>query len=98
MDKIINFIIIGIVILCIIGIIVGFVINTISDLSLFSGNKTLTDTNYKFNKALISFNNEIIEIDVRSWKDYDGEQIQIIGEDGNIYLVSSFNTILINQK
>lgn len=98
MDKIINFIIIGIIILCIIGTIVGFIINTISDLSLFSGNKTLTDTNYKFNKALISFNNEIIEIDVRSWKDYDGEQIQIIGEDGNIYLVSSFNTILINQK
>ena len=98
MDKFINFIIIGIVILCIIGIIVGFIINTISDLSLFSGNKTLTDTNYKFNKALISFNDEIIEIDVRSWKDYDGEQIQIIGEDGNIYLVSSFNTILINQK
>ena len=97
MSKFINFIIIGIGIFCIIGIIVGFIINTISDLSLFSGNKTLTDTNYKFNKALISFNDEIIEIDVRSWKDYDGEQIQIIGEDGNTYLVSSFNTILISE-
>ena len=42
-------------------------------------------------------NNEKLELNVKTWTDYDGEQIQIITEDDKVYLVSSFNTILINE-
>ena len=55
------------------------------------------DTNYTYTKAITYIGNERMEINIRQWSDYDGEQIQIIGQDGKIYLVSSFNTILIRE-
>lgn len=61
------------------------------------GNKKFIDTNHSFNKAEIYVNNEKIEIEIDKWKDYEGEQLQIIGKDGKVYLVSSFNTILIGE-
>lgn len=62
-------------------------------------NKDIIDTNYDFNKAIICLNDGTkMEIEIKQWKDYDGEQIQIIAKDGTIYLVSSYNTILINEK
>lgn len=62
------------------------------------GNKDIWDTNYTYTKAITYIGNEKIEIKIKQWRDYDGEQIQIIAEDGTIYLVSSFNTILIKEK
>ena len=38
-----------------------------------------------------------MELDVESWKDYDGEQIQIKCKDGKTYLVSSVNIILVSE-
>ena len=61
------------------------------------GNKTVIDMKYKYEKAIVSLNGEKIEIDIDTWSDYEGEQIQIIGKDGKVYLVSSFNTILIGE-
>lgn len=61
------------------------------------GNYDHFDTNYTYTKAITYLGNERIEIDIKQWKDYEGEQIQIIGQDGKIYLVSSFNTILIKE-
>lgn len=62
------------------------------------GNKVLFDTTYTFRYAIISApNGEIIEGRVESWKDYDGEQLQIT-IDGNTYLVSSFNVILMTNE
>lgn len=61
------------------------------------GNKQFLDFNYTFTRAIIYLGNEKIEIEIDKWNDYDGEQIQIIDKEGNCYLVSSFNTILIND-
>jgi hypothetical protein len=61
------------------------------------GNKTAVDLKYKYTKAITSINGEKFEIDIDTWNDYEGEQIQIIGKDGKVYLVSSFNTVLIGE-
>lgn len=65
--------------------------------SRFGGNKTKVDLNYTFDKAITYIGNEKIEIDIDTWRDYDGEQLQIKSKDGKVYLVSSFNTILIHE-
>lgn len=79
--------------------IVLLIIIMIAGVMLLTGcNKDMWDTNYTFTKAITYIGNEKIEIDIKQWSDYEGEQIQIIGKDGKIYLVSSFNTILINEK
>lgn len=63
------------------------------------GNKAFFDTVYNFDKAIINLGNgEVIEVDVKSWEDYeDGEQLQIIAEDGSVYLASSYNCTLIRE-
>ncbi len=64
--------------------------------SLTSCNKQIIDTNYTFNRAIINTGNEVIEVKVKSWTDYeDGDQIQIKAEDGTVYLVHSSNITLI---
>ena len=57
------------------------------------------DTNYAFDRAIVEFpGGEVKTLEIKSWTDYeDGEQIQITTPDGTIYLVSSFNCILIND-
>lgn len=63
------------------------------------GNRDLFDTNHTYDRAIIGFpNGESLEVNVKQWCDYEGEQIQIISEDGTIYLVSSYNCILIRDK
>lgn len=85
-------------IFCIIAIIV-LVIFTIWSIvyPVTNGNKIGIDTKYTFKRAIIYMNGEQIELKVKKWADYEGEQIQIITEDDKVYLVSSFNTILINE-
>ena len=61
------------------------------------GNKDLFDTNYTYTKAITYIGDERIEINIKQWCDYDGEQIQIIATDGKTYLLSMNNTILINE-
>lgn len=76
------------------GIFFG-IFNTIY--SRIAGNKTAIDLKYNYDKAIVSLNDEKMEIDIDTWSDYDGEQIQIISKDGTVYLVSSFNTVLIGK-
>lgn len=59
------------------------------------GNQTFLDTTYTFNYAQFTLpDGTVIEGRLQKWKDYDGEQIQLVMEDGNTYLVSSFNATL----
>ena len=61
-------------------------------------NQQVIDTNYTFDRAIVTMNDGTkMEIEIKQWKDYDGEQLQIIGKDGKVYLVSSYNTILIKD-
>lgn len=62
------------------------------------GNKTLFDTNYTFDKAIIYHNGYEQVVDIDKWDDYEGEQIQLKLTDGSIILVSSYNCILVNTK
>lgn len=65
---------------------------------LLSGcNRTIIDTKWTFNKAIIDFGGEIIEVRVSKWKDYEGDAVQIVDIDGNVYLTSYVNVILINE-
>lgn len=62
------------------------------------GNRQILDTNYTFDKAIIDLHNEVITVEVETWKDYDGEQLQIKAKDGTVYLTSSYNCTLIKTK
>lgn len=62
------------------------------------GNSTIIDTNYTFDKAIVKMpGGEVKEFKIKQWADYDGEQIQITTEEGNIYLFSTFNCVLVNE-
>lgn len=76
----------------IIFIIIAFALIT------FTGcNKQIIDTTYSFDKAIIELpNGEVVEGKVESWKDYDGDQIQV-KIDGKTYLAHSMNICLINE-
>lgn len=62
-------------------------------LSLLTGcNKSLLDTKFGFNKALILGEDTSIIMDIAQWKDYSGEQLQLITKDNFVLLSSSFDT------
>ena len=59
------------------------------------GNKSILDTTYRFNYAEFERpNGEVISGKVLKWTDYEGEQVQLKMEDGNIYIVNSNKLIL----
>ena len=64
------------------------------------GNKDMFDTNYTFDRAIIALpNGEVVEVEIDKWTDYeDGDQLQIIAKDETVYLTSTLNCTLINDK
>ena len=71
------------------------VASSIIGTTLLTGcNMRLFDTKYGFDKALIMGDDTAIILDVENWKDYSGEQIQIVTKDGLAILTSSFDTNL----
>lgn len=60
-------------------------------------NQEIVDLNYSYNKAICNIGGKYQEIEIKSWKDYEGEQIQIKDKKGTTYLVSSINCTLINE-
>ena len=62
------------------------------------GNVQLVDTVYTYDRAIIEMpGGDVIEVEIKKWGDYDGEQLQIVAEDGTVYLVSSYNCVLIRD-
>ena len=63
------------------------------------GNKTLFDTTYTFDRAIIQLpSGKVLDIEIKEWTDFeDGEQIQIKAKDGKVYLVHSANCVLIDE-
>ena len=57
-------------------------------------NYNIIDTSYSYNKAICNYNGDKFELDIKSWKDYDGEQIQVKTKD-NTYLLSANNCYLV---
>jgi hypothetical protein len=62
------------------------------------GNRDAVDFQYTFDAALVKFpDGSYKELGIKSWRDYDGEQIQIKTHDGSVYVVSSMNCILLKK-
>lgn len=66
-------------------------------LSLMGCNKQVFDFDYTFNYAIINLGGEYKELKIISWKDYEGEQIQIKDTEGNTYLTNTYNCTLIHK-
>lgn len=63
------------------------------------GNKTMIDTVKRYDRAIIRLaDGTVVDVEIKSWSDYDGEQIQIVAKDGTVYLTSSFRCDLIKNK
>jgi hypothetical protein len=89
MNRTRNYVLVGILIITSL-----FVMFTI----LSGCNKAIIDTHYKFDRAIIRMpDGSALEVDVKTWSDYDGEQIQIVAIDGTVYLTSSYNCVLIKD-
>lgn len=74
----------------------NYTIGTEQDKTSF--NKDLIDTNWKFNKAVTFNGNNAIVLPISEWKDYSGEQLQIITPDGLVANLCSYNSKLIYDK
>lgn len=57
-------------------------------------NKDLLDTKWKFNKSVTFNGNRALILSIENWKDYEGEQLQIITDDGLVLNLSSYNSKL----
>lgn len=65
--------------------------------SLTGCNRQMIDLDYTFNYAIINLGGEYKEIEIKSWRGYEGEQLQIKDKEGNVYLTSSYNCTLIKK-
>ena len=76
-----------------------FVILVVLLLAILSscGNRQVgLDTNQSFNKAWIRLGDAWYEIQIKAWRDFDnGDEIQVVAEDGSIYLTHYSNMVLI---
>ena len=71
-----------------------------SMLVLFAGcgNRQIIDVTYSYDRAIIRLpNGEVVDGKVSSWRDYDGESIQIV-IDGVTYYTQASNVVLIREK
>ena len=60
-------------------------------------NRTLIDTTYYFDRAIITLpNGEVIDGEVSTWRDFEGDQIQV-RIDGKTYLTHVANVVLIAE-
>ena len=63
-------------------------------------NKDLFDTVLTYDYAIIFLPDGTTKtVEIAQWTDYaDGDQIQIKGTDGTVYLMHSMNCVLVNEK
>lgn len=82
----------------IVKIIIIAILIILTGIILSSCNRSIVDTNYTFDIAIISRAGGDQIVKIKKWKDYEGEQYQLVLEDDTVILVSSYNTILVNSK
>lgn len=61
------------------------------------GNRALFDTQWTFKKAKIFLGDDVIEVEVKKWSDYDDTSVQIETKDGQVYLTDFKNVVLIGD-
>ena len=63
------------------------------------GNRDMFDTVWSYDTAVTRWPDGTIKtIKIKQWRGYEGEQLQVIAKDGTVYLLSSFNTVLIRSE
>jgi len=55
------------------------------------------DTNQTFNSAYIYLGGSWKLINVKNWRDYDDDEVQITSTDGWVYLTQYCNVVLMNK-
>ena len=61
-------------------------------------NRSVLDTKFNFEYAMVQWPDGTSEmLEVKSWRDYDGEQLQITTKDGDTYLINSVNVVLMHE-
>lgn len=75
-------------------IVVGIIAFGAIMIQTFVGNRTIIDTKFYYDYAIVQLaNGEVIEGKVDSWRDYEGEQLQLT-INGETWLVHSANVSL----
>lgn len=70
---------------------------TIAMAVLCGCNRQMIDLTYSYDYAQIKMpDGTIVEGKLDSWRDYDGEQVQVV-IDGVTYLVSSMNLVMVSH-
>ena len=70
----------------------------------FSNNNTsifnyeLLDLNWKYNKAVLFNKNKAAMLHINQWRDYEGEQLQVVTNERMAVLLSSYNSKLFYDK
>ena len=59
-------------------------------------NYQMIDLEYNFNKAVCNYDGEKFTLEIDSWTDYEGEQIQVISNN-KTYLISANKCYLIED-
>ena len=56
------------------------------------------DTNQSFTRAYIKLGNTVIETTVKAWRDFEnGDEIQIVANDGTVYLTHYANVVMMSK-
>lgn len=83
----------GVAALCVVVLVVIVLSFTVS-----CGNYSMIDTKFSYTHAYIKVGDEWIKVEVDSWRDYsDGDQLQVVDTDGNVWLSSSNNIVLVKE-
>ena len=77
------------------GLIISLLLTSI--LLVGCGNREVFDTSWRFEKAIILFGDEKIEVEVDSWSDYDDTTVQIKTKDGKVYLTDIKNVLMMSK-
>lgn len=61
------------------------------------GNQSVFDTKWTFDEAVINVGGEYRSINVTKWKDYEDGIVQIVDEDGAVYVTHYQNVVMIGK-
>jgi hypothetical protein len=61
-------------------------------------NYDLLDTQWRYNKAVTFNGNKALIFNIAKWRDYEGEQLQLVTDDNMVVLLSSYNSKLFYDK
>jgi diphthamide synthase subunit DPH2 len=74
--------------------VITLVVIMILELLLTGCNRQIIDTKRTYKTAICRYDGYSFNLKIKKWRDYEGEQIQIIDETGHTYLISANNCFL----